>query len=126
MTTSTCPNAQSDGHFGVSVAVSGTTVVVGAREESAGTPAQTQAGNAYVFDATDGSLITTLTSPNAQTNGHFGVSVAVTGTTPIVVARAPCAGARAPPAAGSEDGCEATAGCSIPTPTTPNEQARAE
>src|SRR5207249_9551990 len=80
ITTLTSPNAQTDGEFGFSVAVSGTTVVVGAPDESAGTPAQTQAGNAYIFNATAGSLITTLTSPNAQNDGEFGSSVAVRGT----------------------------------------------
>src|SRR5207249_6195441 len=80
ITTLTSANAQTDGVFGSSVGVSGTTVVVGAPDESAGTPAQPFAGHAYVFDATDGSLITTLTSPNAQTGGDFGSSGAVSGT----------------------------------------------
>src|SRR2546426_95016 len=97
ITTLTSPNAQADGEFGSSVAVSGTTVVVGAPEESAGTPAQSFAGNAYVFDATDGSLITTLTSPNAQTGGDFGSSVAVSGTTVVVGAPLESAGTPAQP-----------------------------
>ena len=100
ITTLTSPNAQTDGEFGFSVAVSGTTVVVGAPGESAGTPAQTQAGNAYVFDATDGSLITTLTSPNAQANGEFGFSVAVTEIDPIVVVGAPGESGGGSPAGG--------------------------
>src|SRR5438132_10755276 len=45
--TLTDPNLESKGYFGTSVAVSGTTVVVGAPGEDA------SAGNAYVFDATD-------------------------------------------------------------------------
>src|SRR5207245_1550435 len=80
----TSPTPQFGGVFGFSVAVSGTTVVVGAPFESAGTPAQLSAGNAYVFDATDGSLITTITSPTPQFDGDFGLSVAVGGTTVVV------------------------------------------
>src|SRR6267143_28954 len=58
ITTLTSPTPQfadfEDG-FGFSVAVSGTTVVVGAPDETAN--ALSGAGHAYVFDATDGSLI---------------------------------------------------------------------
>ena len=100
ITTLTSPAPQTGGEFGTSVAVSGTTVVVGARLESAGTPAQPSAGNAYVFDATDGSLITTLTSPNAQANGEFGLSVAVTEIDPIVVVGAPGESGGGSPAGG--------------------------
>jgi len=46
------------------------------------------AGHAHVFDATDGSLITTLTSPNTIAGGNFGHSVSMSGTT--VVVGAPC------------------------------------
>src|SRR5207249_1234283 len=100
ITTLTSPTPQANGLFADSVAVSGTTVVVGAPLESAGTPAQQQAGHAYVFDATDGSLITTLTSPTPQTNGHFGLSVAVSGTTVVVGAEFESAGTPAQPLAG--------------------------
>jgi len=79
------PNPQATGAFGFSVAVSGQTVVVGAPTEDAGVIFQ--AGNAYLFDATDGSLVSTLTSPNAETQGFCGVSVSISGTT--VVAGAP-------------------------------------
>ena len=79
------PDAQRNGGFGTSVAVGGTTVVVGAPGENASE--YVSAGHAYVFKATTGALITTLTSPNAQTNGEFGVSVAVSGTTVVVGAR---------------------------------------
>src|SRR3989454_970479 len=99
ITTLSSPTPQASGEFGFSVAVSGTTVVVGAPLESAGTPAQTQAGNAYVFDATDGSLITTLTSPAPQIDGEFGSSVAVSGTTVVVGAPFESAGTPAQSAA---------------------------
>src|SRR5947199_10386014 len=72
--TLTSPNAQTDGNFGSSVAVSegDPIVVVGAPLESAGTPVQLLAGHAYVFDATAGSLITTLTSTPPQFGGALG------------------------------------------------------
>jgi hypothetical protein len=78
----TSPYAQAGGEFGGSVSVSCTTVVVGAPGENAN--GQPGAGHAYSFDATTGFLTTTLTSPNAQTNGVFGYSVAVSGTTVVV------------------------------------------
>jgi hypothetical protein len=61
-------------------------VVVGAPFETAN--GQLTAGHAYSFDASTGFLTTTLTSPNAQTNGAFGSSVAV-GCPPTVVVGAP-------------------------------------
>ena len=82
ITTLTSPNAQAGGLFGISVSISGTTVVVGAPDETAN--ALPRAGHAYVFDATDGSLVTTLTSPNPQIGGLFGFSVSITGTTVVV------------------------------------------
>jgi hypothetical protein len=81
----TSPYAQAGGLFGYSVSVSCTTVVVGAPQETAN--GQTNAGHAYSFDATTGFLTTTLTSPNAQLDGIFGVSVAISGTTAVVGAR---------------------------------------
>ena len=75
--TLTSPNAQAAGHFGDGVAVDGTTVVVGASGESA--KGLSEAGHAYVFGARTGSQLHTLTSPNAQSGGYFGYSVAVSG-----------------------------------------------
>lgn len=76
------PNAQSNGEFGHSVAMTSAIAIVGAWGESSG--GFSKAGNAYVFNASTGSLITSLTSPNPQTNGEFGISVAVSGTLVIV------------------------------------------
>ena len=42
------------------------------------------AGHAYIFNAKTGALISTLTSPNAQTYGFFGWSVAISGKTVVV------------------------------------------
>ncbi len=66
------------GFFGNSVAVSGSTVVVGAPQETVS--GQAQAGHADLFDANTGSLIGILTSPNSQFEGNFGFSVAIMGT----------------------------------------------
>jgi hypothetical protein len=78
----TSPNNQLAGEFGSSVAISGTMVVVGAPSESSA--GHSEAGNAYVFDAQTGALISTLTSPNAQVTGGFGCSVAISGETVVV------------------------------------------
>ena len=72
-----------NGEFGFSVAINTTTVVVGAPGENSSYEDVTQAGNAYVFDAGNGTLVRTLSSPNPQTatSGFaglgFGHSVAV-------------------------------------------------
>src|SRR2546428_94960 len=79
--TLTSPNVETDGWFGFPVAVSGTMVVVGAENETVG--GIVGAGHAYIFSTT-GSLIATLASPNAQSNGRFGESVAVSGNTVVV------------------------------------------
>jgi len=73
--TLTSPGEQSGGGFGDAVAISGSTIVVGAPGE--GALGYDDAGHAYVFGATTGTLISTLTSPNAQAYGYFGTSVAV-------------------------------------------------
>jgi len=76
------PNAVEDGGFGAAVAIGGSWVVVGAPyENGAGGSLQ---GNAYVFNAASGALVATLTSPNAQTDGTFGFSVAISGSTVVV------------------------------------------
>jgi len=82
ISTLTSPNAQEYGEFGYSVAISGTTVVVGAYGETVS--GQSGAGHVYIFNAKTGALISTLTSPNAQAGGAFGDSVAISGTTVVV------------------------------------------
>jgi hypothetical protein len=70
------PNPQG-GLFALSVATSGGLVFVGAPEES---PNGVQdAGNAYVFNATTGSLAYSLTSPALQKDGEFGDALASSG-----------------------------------------------
>ncbi len=81
ISTLTSPNAQPAGDFGVSVAASGNVLVVGAVGETVN---RLIAGRAYSFDAETGALISTLTSPNLQSFGLFGQSVAASGNVLVV------------------------------------------
>ena len=72
--------------FGVSVAVSGDTAIVGAYGENAG---DSQAGAAYVFGRNQGGMdnwgeVTKLTASDAQAGDWFGFSVAVSGVAAVV------------------------------------------
>jgi len=80
--TLTSPNAQEGAWFGWSVAASGDTVVVGSPYEKA--EGYSGAGHAYVFDATTGALVQVLTSPDAEFQGMFGYSAALSGNTVVV------------------------------------------
>jgi WD40 repeat protein len=121
ITTLTSPNALSDGHFGASVSISGSTVVVGARDETAiaGRP---RSGNAYIFDGSTGSLITTLTNPTPKVLGNFGYSVSISGTTVAVGAPYEYATASALSSAGNAYVFDAADGALIATLTSPNAQ----
>ena len=70
-------NARSDGYFGWSVATDGSYIVVGAYDETSG--GIDFAGNVYVYYASNGTLVATLTSPNSKYDGYFGYSVAIGG-----------------------------------------------
>jgi hypothetical protein len=74
------------GGFGDSVAISGSTVVVGAWGENStsGSGTVVEAGNAYVFNADSGALLHTLTSTHPGTGGEFGSTVAISGNTIVV------------------------------------------
>lgn len=67
--------------FGVSVAVSGGTAVVGAFNADA---SAVDSGAAYLFDAATGAEITKLTPTDAAAYDRFGVSVGISGDTAIV------------------------------------------
>ena len=72
-------------NFGTSVAISGNRVVVGAYGED-DAPSNTS-GKAYIFDVTTGSLLHTLSNPNAygtSANDYFGISVAISGNLAII------------------------------------------
>ena len=67
--------------FGVSVAISGNTALVGAtgNDDAGGS-----SGSAYLFDITTGNQLTKLTASDAATGDSFGTSVALSGNTALV------------------------------------------
>ena len=72
-------------NFGHDVAVSDSFIIVGAPNEDTG--ASTNTGRAYVFDATDGSLLYTLSKPTTAADSDlFGHAVAISETYAIVTA----------------------------------------
>ena len=73
ISTLTTTNPATNGFFGSSVAINNEIAIVGAFDESAN--GVNQAGRVYLFNATTGSLIMTLVSPDAQIEGSFGVAV---------------------------------------------------
>lgn len=78
----TSPTPQKLGNFGWFVALSGDLAIVGAPGESVN--GMTDAGHVYIFSATTGKLLETLTSPNAQAKGEFGGDVATSGSLLVV------------------------------------------
>lgn len=62
--------------FGWSVAANEDIIAVGARED--GTSGVQGSGTVYIFDSQTGALRNTLFSPQLETNGEFGRSVALT------------------------------------------------
>ena len=67
--------------FGTSVAISGTTAIVGAPFDA---DTGAQSGSAYIFDTTTGQQLFKLTANDAAESDQFGISVAISGTTAIV------------------------------------------
>jgi len=69
--------------FGVSIAIDGNTVVVGATHDDDGGPAS---GSAYVFGLVDSEWqqIAKLTASDGDSTDHFGISVSISGTTIVV------------------------------------------
>jgi hypothetical protein len=116
------PNHQINGYFGYSVAAGGNVVVVGAVFEYAGYVYQ--AGHAYIFNAATGALVSTLTSPNAQTGGEFGYSVATNGN--VVVVGAPIETVGGFIAAGHVYTFNAATGALITSFISPNAQSTGE
>ena len=66
--------------FGVSVAISGSTVVVGARDVD---DKGSDAGAAYLFDVS-GTQLAKLTASDGAAGDHFGMSVGISGSTVVV------------------------------------------
>ncbi len=77
----TAADAVGGDQFGCSVAVSGTTAVIGAQANDA---SGTDSGAAYVFDTATGQQLFKLTASDAGPFKYFGVSVAVSGTLAVV------------------------------------------
>jgi hypothetical protein len=70
------PSPATGDYFGMSVAISGYTVVAGTPYDDTGA---TDSGAAYTYDATNGSLLRTLVNPSPAAGDHFGMSVAIAG-----------------------------------------------
>ncbi len=71
------PSPEIDDLFGMSVAISGTRVVVGADRDNTGT---SDAGSAYVYDLDSGTPavpVHTLNNPSPEVSERFGFSVAI-------------------------------------------------
>ncbi len=81
--------------FGTSVAISGTTVLIGAGSDNH--DAGVDAGSAYLFDISTGTEIAKLTASDAVPNARFGSSVALAGNTAVI-------GASHDPQLGNESG----------------------
>ncbi|MBX9585110.1 MAG: FG-GAP repeat protein, partial [Gemmataceae bacterium] len=76
------PDPTDSDFFGVSVAISGGRVVVGAEGDSPG--GVDQAGTAYVFDAASRAKTATLNNPAPGKGDGFGYSVAISGDRAVV------------------------------------------
>lgn len=77
----TASDASAEDYFGSSVAMSGTTAIVGAPRDS---DAAYRSGSAYLIDTTTGEELFKLVASDATAEAHFGRSVAISGTTAIV------------------------------------------
>ena len=87
------PSPFANDQFGLSVAISGTRVVVGAHVDDTGA---TDAGSAYVYDLSSGTPtvpVATLNNPGPAAGDLFGMSVAISGTRVVVGANADDTGA---------------------------------
>ena len=74
-------DGDADDRFGTSVAISGTTAIVGAPGDD---DDGTRSGSAYLFDTTTGRQIAKLLANNGAAHDLFGISVAISGATVIV------------------------------------------
>jgi len=76
------PNPQYEGEFGSTTYATPGYIIVAAQNETAG--GVVGAGRVYTYNATNLSLVQTLTSPGPETGGEFGFSLAGTGSTLVV------------------------------------------
>ncbi len=77
----TAKDALAYDHFGTSVAISGTTAVVGSLRNDQTT------GSAYLYDVRTGRQLSKFTAPDAMAGHFFGTSVGIGGNTVIVGSR---------------------------------------
>jgi len=77
----TASDAAADDFFGISVAISGNTALVGSPLDGDG---GSFSGSAYLFDATTGNQLAKLTASDAAALDQFGISVAISGNTALV------------------------------------------
>ena len=70
------PTPAVDDHFGYSVSLAGDKALIGAIHDETGA---TNAGSAYLFDATTGALLHTFNNPTPAAYEDFGVSVSLSG-----------------------------------------------
>jgi hypothetical protein len=68
------PTPAAGDFFGDSVAISGSTVAVGASDNDTGA---TDAGSVYLFGAASGNLLRTINNPAPEAGDWFGLSVAI-------------------------------------------------
>jgi hypothetical protein len=80
----TASDADANDFFGISVALRGSTALVGADGDD---DAGTDSGSAYLFDVATGSQIAKLTASDANAGDEFGESVAISSAAAIVGAR---------------------------------------
>jgi hypothetical protein len=77
----TAGDGAANDYFGSSVAISGTTAIVGAYGDDDN---GSSSGSAYLFDTATGAQIAKLTASDAAANDEFGSRVAISGTIAIV------------------------------------------
>ena len=75
------PTVTTEDRFGISVAIDGNNVLIGADYDDT---AATNVGQAYLFDATTGSLLQTFDDPTVTTEDRFGSSVAIDGNNVLI------------------------------------------
>ncbi|QEL20932.1 Ig-like domain-containing protein [Limnoglobus roseus] len=87
--TLTAPTAVSAGWFGYSVAISGSTVLVGAYEDNQIDGGGLQGtGRVFAFNATTGTLLRTFTDPSPPNRDQaYGSAIAIDGNTVVIGAR---------------------------------------
>ena len=84
------PTAEEYDNFGYSVSLSGTSALIGAINDNTGA---TNAGSAYLFETTTGTLQQTFNNPTAEDYDYFGNSVSLSGTTALIGAYGDSTGA---------------------------------